>query len=78
MSIEGDKIVDLEGPEASRYWRVVSDHAADHPDARAAAIHARATGSVGCTHNGVEVKRADQPLTFAEELEELAKEAEQE
>lgn len=51
------RVIDLGGVGA-RYWRVVSDHGADHPDARAAAVHARATGSVGCTYNGAKVERA--------------------
>ena len=53
-------ILDLGGPDGGRYWRVVSDHAVDDPDVRAAAVHARVTGSVGCTYNDARVVRQDQ------------------
>jgi hypothetical protein len=51
------RVIDLGGPEGGRYWMVVSDHAADDPDARSAAVHARLTGSVGCTYNDAKVER---------------------
>lgn len=52
-----DRIIDLGGPDGGRYWRVVSDHTVDHPDARRAAVMARATGSLGCTYNDAGVQR---------------------
>lgn len=55
----GENIIDLGGPEGGRYWRVVSGHPVDHPDAQSAAVHARATGSVGATYNDVKVERVD-------------------
>lgn len=57
-------IVDLGGPDGGRYWQVVTEGVrADHEDAQAAAVHARATGSVGATYNGVKVERFEpQPL----------------
>lgn len=58
---DGEKLIDLGGPEGGRYWRVVSDHPVDHRDARAAAAYARVTGSVGASYNGAEVERADDP-----------------
>lgn len=51
-----DQIIDLGGPDGGRYWLVTSDHDADHPDALNAAVHARATGSVGCAYNGATVE----------------------
>lgn len=42
-------VVDLGEPEGGRYWVVTSGHAPDHPNAIAAAVNARATGSVGAT-----------------------------
>jgi hypothetical protein len=54
-------IVDLGGPDGGRFWRVTTGEPADHPDAQAAAVHARVTGSVGCTYNGVTVESADGP-----------------
>ena len=56
-----EAVIDIGGPKPSRYWRVTSDHPPAHPDAHAAAVHARLTGSVGCTYNDVTVKRVDQP-----------------
>lgn len=53
------KIVDLGGPTGGRYWLVVSD-LYNEDDAMSAAIHARVTGSVGATHNGVKVERCEQ------------------
>ena len=54
-------LIDLGGPEGGRYWRVTTGQSADHPDAHAAAVHARATGSVGATYNDVTVERAEAP-----------------
>lgn len=56
-----ERIIDLGGPEGGRYWRVLTDHAVDHPDAQAAAVHAAMTGSVGCTYNDAQVERASLP-----------------
>lgn len=53
-----DRIIDLGGPDGGRFWRVTSDHPVDHPDAHAAAVMARVTGSVGSTYNDVTVERA--------------------
>lgn len=58
-SSDNDRIIDLGGPDRSRYWRVISDHSIDDEDARSAAIHARVTGSVGCTYNGAKVERVE-------------------
>lgn len=60
-----EKIVDLGAPEGGRYWRVVSDHPIDHPDVQSAAVHARVTGSVGCTYNEAKVERADPARSVA-------------
>lgn len=51
------EIIDLGGPDGGRFWLVTSDHEAEHPDAQSAAVHARATGSVGCIYNGAHVTR---------------------
>jgi hypothetical protein len=55
--MSAERVIDLGGPDGGRYWRVVSDHGVDDPDAQNAAIHARATGSVGCTYNDAKVER---------------------
>lgn len=48
-------IIDLDGPEGGRYWLVTTEHEPEHPDAHAAAVQARATGSVGATYNDATV-----------------------
>lgn len=53
------QVIDLGGPDGGRFWRVVSEHSPQHPDAVSAAIYARATGSVGCTYNDAKVERAE-------------------
>lgn len=50
-------MIDLGGPDGGRFWWVVSDHTADDPDARSAAVYARCTGSVGGTYNEARVER---------------------
>lgn len=54
-----DQVIDMGGPGGpGRRWRVVTDHPTDDSDVRNAAVHARVTGSVGCTYNDATVTRA--------------------
>lgn len=56
MAERSRAVIDLGGPEGGRYWVVVSGHSVNHEDARAAAVHARMTGSVGATYNEARVQ----------------------
>lgn len=74
--MRSNTLIDLGGPTGGRWWRVTSDHTADHPDAQSAAVHARVTGSVGATYNDVTVARSDAPEGLEEQELTLASAAE--
>lgn len=80
VKADAARIIDAGGPEGGRYWRIITDHAADDSDIRAAVTHARVTGSVGCTYNGAKVERVPGPkrpprTAYESELGEAAEDA---